>query len=109
MADAFFSQKIRTLFNRFDIDKNGMIEVDDFNKWSATLAAIGKLNAERSAALAKSLLKIWETYFLPADVNNDGSVEVPELVAYMKSVIIYIYIYIYFDNIIIFKIYIYSH
>jgi hypothetical protein len=95
MADAFFSQKIRTLFNRFDIDKNGMIEVDDFNKWSATLAAIGKLNAERSAALAKSLLKIWETYFLPADVNNDGSVEVPELVAYMKSVIIYIYIYIY--------------
>jgi len=32
---AFFDQKIRTLFTRFDMDGNGKIEVDDFNQWSA--------------------------------------------------------------------------
>ena len=84
--DKFFSQKIRTFFNRFDIDKNGMIEVEDFEKWAAKLAKIGGLNAERSAALGKSLLAIWEVYFLPADTNKDGSVEIPELVVHMKSV-----------------------
>ncbi len=29
---AFFEQKIRTLFKRFDMDGNGKIEVDDFNQ-----------------------------------------------------------------------------
>ena len=86
MAEAFFVQKIKTLFTRFDADKNGKIEVEDFHKWSSSLAEIGSLNADRSAALQKSLLKVWETYFLPADTNLDGSVEVPELVAYMNSV-----------------------
>jgi len=52
MSEHFFSQKIRTLFDRFDLDKNGMIEV----------------------------------YFLPADTNNDGSVEVNELVDHMQAV-----------------------
>jgi Ca2+-binding EF-hand superfamily protein len=83
MAD-FFAQKIKTLFTRFDMDKNGMIEVTDFNEWSAKLAKISGLSADRSAALTKSLLSVWNTYFLPADTNHDGSVEVPELVTYMK-------------------------
>ena len=83
---AFFDQKIRTLFTRFDQDGNGKIEVDDFNAWSAKLAKIGGLNAERTAALSKSLLAIWSTYFLPADTNNDGSVEVPELLTHMRQV-----------------------
>jgi len=82
---AFVDQKIRTLFTRFDIDANGKIEVDDFNAWSAKLAQIGGLNAERSAALAQSLLGVWNVYFLPADTNNDGSVELPELVAHMRA------------------------
>ena len=91
---AFFDQKIRTLFTRFDMDGNAKIEVDDFNQWSAKLAKIGGLNAERSAALAKSLLAIWNTYFLPADTNNDGSVELPELLTHMRQVnIILFYIF----------------
>ena len=84
---AFFEQKIRTLFKRFDQDGNGMIEVDDFNAWSAKLAKIGGLNADRTAALAKSLLAIWDVYFLPADTNKDGSVEIAELITHMKAVI----------------------
>jgi len=46
--DRFFSQKIRTFFNRFDIDKNGMIEVEDFEKWAGKLAKIANLNSERT-------------------------------------------------------------
>ena len=94
---AFFDQKIRTLFARFDMDGNGMLEVEDFNQWSAKLAKIGGLNAERSAALAKSLLAIWNTYFLPADTNKDGSVEIPELLTHMRQVLtVFIYIIIIF-------------
>ena len=87
IENAFFEQKIRTLFHRFDMDHNGKIEIDDFNKWSSKLAKIGGLNTERSAALAENLLAIWNTYFLPADTNNDGSVEVHELTTHMKQVI----------------------
>jgi Ca2+-binding EF-hand superfamily protein len=89
---AFFDQKIRTLFTRFDMDGNGKIEVDDFNQWSAKLAKIGGLNADRTAALTKSLLAIWNVYFLPADTNNDGSVEVAELLTHMKAVNYYFFI-----------------
>ena len=102
---AFFDQKIRTLFTRFDMDGNGMIEVEDFNQWSAKLAKIGGLNAEKSATLATSLLAIWNTYFLPADTNNDGSVEIPELLTHMRAVkykyYILINIIIYFKIILI--------
>ena len=92
---AFFDQKVRTLFTRFDIDGNGKIEVDDFNAWSAKLAQIGGLNAQRSAALAQSLLGVWNVYFLPADTNNDGSVELPELTTHMRAVCIHLFIFIY--------------
>ena len=60
MSDAFFSQKIRTLFHRFDMDRNGCIEVEDFEKWSSNLAQIGKLDAEKTVALTKNLMKIWD-------------------------------------------------
>ena len=39
----FFARKISTLFNRFDMDKNGKIEEDDFDRWSESLIAIGNL------------------------------------------------------------------
>jgi len=63
-----------------------MIELSDFERWSETLTKNGKLNSERSKALANNLLQVWENFFLPADTNRDGSVELPELQAYMKSV-----------------------
>ena len=37
----FFAKKISTLFTRFDMDKNGKIEEDDFDRWSESLIAIG--------------------------------------------------------------------
>lgn len=61
---AFFNQKVKTLFNRFDTDKNGKIELEDFEKWALSLAKIGKLNPERTLSLTNNLLQVWETYFL---------------------------------------------
>ena len=85
-AAAFFNQKVKTLFTRFDTDRNGMIELQDFEAWEARLSQIGQFSKEKSAVLKKNLLEIWENLFLPADTNHDGSVELPELVNYLKSV-----------------------
>ena len=88
--DRFYSQKIKTFFMRFDIDKNGQIEVEDFEKWASKLAKIGNLNSSRAQTLEKSLMAIWQVYFEPADTNRDGSVEIPELVVYMRNVSYYL-------------------
>ena len=83
----FFAKKITTLFTRFDMDKNGKIEEDDFDRWSEELIAIGHLNASDSDLLRKNMKSIWTTYFLPADADNDLSISAEELVIYMRGVI----------------------
>ncbi len=83
---SFFAKKISTLYERFDMDKNGLIEEDDFDKWSEKLISIGNLSNEQSSALRVNMKSIWTSYFLPADVDHDGSVTVDELIIYMKSV-----------------------
>lgn len=85
MAD-FFTRKIQTLFTRFDMDRNGMIEEDDFDKWSETLISLGNLTIDKANELRISMKQIWRVYFLPADTDNDGSVCFNELLVYMKSV-----------------------
>ena len=82
----FFAKKISTLFNRFDMDKNGKIEEDDFDRWSESLIAIGHLSEAQAKQLRVNMKSIWTTYFLPADVDNDLSVTVEELIVYMRSV-----------------------
>jgi Ca2+-binding EF-hand superfamily protein len=82
----FFAKKISTLFTRFDMDKNGKIEEDDFDRWSESLISIGHLSASDSDLLRQNMKSIWTTYFLPADFDNDKSVTVEELVVYMRSV-----------------------
>jgi len=37
----FYDTKIKTLFSRFDFDRNGRIEKDDFIKWSSRLSDAG--------------------------------------------------------------------
>ena len=39
----FFAIKINTLFERFDMDRNGRIEEDDLVRWSNALISIGKI------------------------------------------------------------------
>ncbi len=81
----FFAKKIATLFTRFDMDKNGKIEEDDFDRWSESLIAIGHLSEEQAASLRKNMKSIWTTYFLPADIDHDLSVTVEELITYMRG------------------------
>jgi len=81
----FFAKKISTLFTRFDMDKNGKIEEDDFDNWSESLIAIGHLDKTQADSLRKNMKSIWTTYFLPADTDHDLSVTVDELIVYMRS------------------------
>jgi len=67
------------------MDKNGMIEEDDFDRWSESLIKIGHLSEEQANQLRVNMKSIWTTYFLPADVDNDLSVTKDELVIYMRS------------------------
>lgn len=57
-----------------------------FIKQSKNSFITGKLNSVKAAALEKSVMGIWDTYFLPADTNFDGSVEFLELLVHMKAV-----------------------
>ena len=40
----------------------------------------------KNELVQKSVMGIWDTYFLPADTNFDGSVEFLELLVHMKAV-----------------------
>ena len=82
----FFDRKIKTLFTRFDFDHNGKIEKQDFLNWANNLARAGNLCGERAAKLTESVMSVWNSYFLPADTNKDGSVEYLELLDHMKAV-----------------------
>ena len=64
---ALFDQKIKTLFTRFDQDKNGMIEVDDFQKWSASLAKYGSIFAQ--CIQNKTKVRNLSIYFLIKQAN----------------------------------------
>lgn len=86
MSTDLFAHKIRTLFSRFDMDSNGKIELNDFSSWSQKLIAIGNLNNKQVESLKLNIELIWNTYFLPADFDHDGSVLEAELVSYMREV-----------------------
>lgn len=42
MGDSFIEKKITTLFHRFDADKSGTIEENDFDHWADRLVSFGK-------------------------------------------------------------------
>lgn len=43
------------------------------------------MNAQQQESLKSNIDLIWNTYFLPADFDHDGSVIEEELVAYMRE------------------------
>lgn len=85
MSNDFFAHKIRTLFSRFDMDQNGRIEHPDFANWAQKIISIGNLNESQQESLKTNIDLIWNTYFLPADFDNDGSVLEEELVSHMRE------------------------
>jgi hypothetical protein len=50
---------------------------------------IAEFSEKKSEDLNQNLLKLWEIFFLPADINLNGSVEFPELLNYMMTVFIF--------------------
>jgi len=56
------------------------------NKFIYNIINKGNLNSIQEKNLKTTTDLIWKTYFLPADLDNDGSVQELELIAYMKMV-----------------------
>ena len=53
------------------------------------------MNSEQQENLEININNLWANYFLPADSDNDGSVEQSELIDFMRDVLhIYIHIYV---------------
>lgn len=82
---AFFERKIRTLYQRFDVDGSGSIDVADFNLWGERLVAYGHLNEQQSNDLRKNLTTLWTHYFCPMDSNKDGKVTCVELTKHVQA------------------------
>lgn len=84
---SFTERKIKTLYARFDVDGNGTIEEDDVEKWTEKIIELRhEISSEKQAEIRGQMKHIWQAFFLPADVDNDGKVGHNELRAYIKSV-----------------------
>ena len=84
-SEQFLAKKIATLFKRFDADNSGSIEASDFDKWSDKLVALGNLSADQAGSLRQNIKQLWNAYFQPADVNNDGKISCSELLEHIKK------------------------
>lgn len=84
--NAFFNRKVKTLFTRLDLDRDGSIDAQDFAKWGDKLMSYGVLNAEQKSNLKKQLQQLWVDYFCSIDKsgNSDGKVSCDELTEYIK-------------------------
>lgn len=74
--------RIKLVFALFDVDRNGYLEVDDFELMAqhVDLAAPDADDAARSAMLA-AFRKYWTTLVTELDANNDGKVSFEEYAA----------------------------
>jgi len=81
-------KKLTVLFRGLDVDKNGVVERDDFGKIASNLARIrgwepGSPDYEN---LHNQLLLMWDKYWIYADLNQDNKVSLDEFVeSYSKQ------------------------
>lgn len=80
-----FERKIRTLYNRFDVDRSGSIDVADFKLWGERLVSYGHLNEQKQNDLRKCMTSMWNDYFCPMDANKDGKVTCDELTKHIQA------------------------
>ena len=83
---SFFENKMRTLFKRFDVDGNGVIEEADFEYWSDRLISLGNLDTDKSFSLKSNIKQLWTFHFAPADKNRDGTVSFEEFLTFTRDV-----------------------
>jgi hypothetical protein len=59
----FWERKISTFVVRVDLNKDGIISIDEFEWMADRYLALGQTSQEESAKLRATLRKIWATYF----------------------------------------------
>jgi len=78
-----WERKLRTFFQRFDIDGDGLLTRNDFERLADRVIKTGHFTGYRADELRNLYLEIWDKYFKPEDGGNAGTFE--EFLANVKS------------------------
>lgn len=91
MISELLKKKLTVLFRGLDVDKNGFVEREDFDKITSNLARIrgwepGSSDYEN---LHNQLISMWENYWIDADINKDDKVSLDEWIEnYSKQFVV---------------------
>lgn len=80
MLSELLQKKLTTHFQARDLDGDGYVEQQDWEQCARNLADLrgwAPASADYQALVAKHL-KVWETFWEPADRDGDGKVSLPE-------------------------------
>lgn len=80
MVSELLKKKLTVLFRGLDVDKNGFVEREDFDKITSNLAQIRGWETGSSdyENLHNHLISMWENYWIDADINKDNKVSLDE-------------------------------
>ncbi|KDN80649.1 EF-hand domain-containing protein [Kitasatospora cheerisanensis] len=83
MASEFQRAKLTTMFAAFDTDRNGCLDRDDFQDLAERWHRLPRVAAdpELTAQVTEVMLAWWERLSAAADRDNDGRVDLDEILA----------------------------
>ena len=88
MGSELLNKKMAVLFQGLDVDKNGVVDREDFDQITANFARIrgwepGSSDYEN---LHHQLISMWEDYWINADIDKDNKVSLDEWIeSYSKQ------------------------
>ncbi len=87
MPSEFWIRKMRTHFDRVDVNGDGVVTAADFEQMADRFIDAGGLDNQGAESLRSHLNTIWSNYWNAADANHDGQVTPDEFVAAMTHVV----------------------
>jgi juvenile hormone diol kinase len=84
MVSELIKKKLTVFFRGLDVDKNGFVELEDFDQIASNFARLrgwepGSSDYEN---LHNQVISIWKNYWINADINQDNKVSLDE---YLES------------------------
>lgn len=84
MIPELLKKKMTAYFRGIDVDKNGFVELEDYERIANNFAEIGgwKADSPEYEHLHSRFVYLWEKYWVSADLNKDSKVSLDE---FLKS------------------------